>query len=99
MEDRSEYLEAAVHDLNMRILWLEKLVGVPMSVVDRIIADEAYKRRRAPSEMARRCMEAGREAMAEAERVGHRGPIDRFVRRLKAGEFDQASTSTRIGGK
>jgi hypothetical protein len=34
-----------------------------------------------------------RQAKAEAERTGSRAPIDRFVRRFKAGEFDRASSA------
>ena len=39
------------------------------------------------------------QAKAEAEHTGTRAPIDRFVRRLKAGEFDRPPLASTVGGK
>jgi hypothetical protein len=86
--DDSE-LQEILRDINIRLLWLEVLAGAPVSYVDRLFAGEMDARRRAPHEEARRRVEAFRKAEAEAARVGHRGPIDKFVRELKAGESDR----------
>jgi hypothetical protein len=82
-----ERLDAALADINARLIWLEIKAGVPMSQLDRMIAKAMDARRRAPIEQARRNIEAFHEAEAEAERAGHRGPIDRFLQRLKAGRI------------
>ena len=85
LKDRSdlEWLEAALIDLNARLMWLKIKAGVPMSQIDRMIADELDARRQAAVEEDRRRVAAFHEAQFEAARVGHRGPIDRFVMELK----------------
>jgi hypothetical protein len=85
---RADSLGDEFYDLAMRVLWLEHRAGEPMSIVDEIMAKSAREERRRPFGGGRRFAEYNK-AMAEAERIGHREPIDEFVRRLRAGEFDQ----------
>jgi hypothetical protein len=84
-------LTQRVRALEDRVLMLEAGLRAPMSPMDRQIAKAFDQKRWEPHEEARCRLEAFRKAQAEAERLGHRGPIDAFMRRLNAGEFDHYS--------
>jgi hypothetical protein len=96
---RLDRLEKALCDLKVmalvlaeRVLVIESLIdGVPLSIADRLLAKQALAERRAPHEEARLRLEAFRRAQAEAEATGSREPIDRFLQRLKRGEYDRYS--------
>ena len=74
---------AMLYELGMRVLCLEKAAGMPMSIADRLIAEQVTEQRQATIEKDRRRTEAYRKARAESERLGSPEPIDRFVRELK----------------
>ena len=75
-----------------RVLVLESLTdGIPLSTIDHLLARQALAERRAPHEEARLRVEAYRRAQAEAEATGSRAPIDRFLQKLKRGEYDPLS--------
>jgi hypothetical protein len=78
-----------VRMLEERVLMLEAGHHAPLSYVDRIIAQDLDKKRREPHEEARRRLEAFKRAEDEAERVGHRGPVDDLMQKLKRGEIDR----------
>ena len=40
-----ERIEAMLRDLDVRLLWIEAKLGVPVSQIDRIIAEEAARKR------------------------------------------------------
>jgi hypothetical protein len=87
--ERIGHLETELEELrglHERVLMLEAGFKAPMSIANGLIAQALDERRRAHAYR----VEALNKAKVEAERVGHRGPVDDFVRRLKAGEFDQA---------
>jgi hypothetical protein len=42
---RLERIEAMLHDFDDRLLWLEAKLGVPISQADRLIAEEAARKR------------------------------------------------------
>jgi hypothetical protein len=86
--ERGERIEAMLLDLHERVSVIELTFNLPMSFLDRTIAEKAIERRAEAEETRRRRLEAFEKAKAEVERAGHRGPIDDFVRRLKAGEFE-----------
>jgi hypothetical protein len=86
---RLERLEEMSIELDYRLLWLEDRAGVPMSIIERLIAQRAVEQRRRPSQDRDLRLEAFRGALAEAERTGTNAPIDRFVQKLKAGGFGQ----------
>jgi hypothetical protein len=81
-------LESIVLGLADRILILEAGLSTPLSYVERLSAEAALVRRRAPHEASRRIVAGYRAAQAEAERTGTDRPIDAFIRRVRAGEFD-----------
>jgi hypothetical protein len=84
-----ERVEAALHDINLRLLFLEKTFGIPIPYVDKILADTRHAQRmRGLQGATLGALTALSEAKAEAERTGSRRPIDEFVARLKAGEFE-----------
>jgi hypothetical protein len=95
---RLDRLEAAVRDLCPRVTWLETHYDVPMSYIEAVIAKDMDKKRRdsAGAERLReqRVTEAYRRAESEAEATHSRAPIDAFVRRLKAGDYDVTNDST-----
>jgi hypothetical protein len=72
-----------------RLLVLEDKVGVPITYIERLRLRDLGRILGRERESRGRRQEAWAQAKAEAERVGHRGPIDDFTRRLKAGEFDR----------
>jgi hypothetical protein len=59
-----------------------------VSIVDRLIAEARVGKRWTGRLVQDRRLEKFRQALAEAERAGSRESIDRFVQRLKCGEFD-----------
>jgi hypothetical protein len=83
-----DHLIERVRVLEERVLMLEAGHHAPLSYVDCIIAQDLDKKRREPHEDARRRLDAFKRAEAEAERVGHLGPVDDFLQKLKWGEFD-----------
>jgi hypothetical protein len=89
MDDR--LVETMLIDLSNRVLMLEAGYRAPLSHVDRSIARSLDEKRWEPHNDAQRRLEAFKRAETEAERVGHRGPVDNFMRKLKAGEFDRHS--------
>jgi hypothetical protein len=84
-------LEQMVFALSDRRLVVEDRLGLPLSVVDRIQVEGVIRRKEEARLAEARRNDAFREAKAEAERVGHRGPLDEFTRRLHAGEFEPPS--------
>jgi hypothetical protein len=91
-------LKTMALSLAERVLVVESLTdGIPLSTADHLIARRALAGRRAPHEEVRLRVRAFRRAQAEAETTGSREPIDRFLQRLKAGEFD-ASIRSRVDG-
>jgi hypothetical protein len=87
---RLDRLEAMLSDIAERVLVLESLTdGIPISTIDHFMAKQALEERRAPHQEARLRVEAFRRAQAEAEATGSREPIDRFLQRLKRGEYDR----------
>jgi hypothetical protein len=86
--DQLRRLEDMVWDINKRLLWLEIQAGRPMSIIDRHMV-EAWEKQRAEAahadELRRR---AYHEARAEADLTRSDEPIERFVRRMKAGAYD-----------
>jgi hypothetical protein len=84
MDDR--LVETVLIDLRNRVLMLEAGYRAPLSIA--LSLDE---KRWEPHEDAQRRHEAFKRAETEAERVGHHGPVDNFMRKLKAGEFDRHS--------
>jgi hypothetical protein len=81
-------LERIVLSFNDRLVVIEDRLGLPMSAVDRAIARDIARRREEALLADARRNEAFRQAQAEAEKVGHRGPLDIFTRKLNAGEFE-----------
>jgi hypothetical protein len=90
---RLDRVEAELYEalgaFSVRLSIIEDKLGLPMSYVDRIFAQHEVKRRQTAREAVIRRDEAFHKAEAEAARVGDNGPLDRFVQRLKAGEFDR----------
>ena len=85
-------LKTMAFSLADRVLVLESLTdGIPLSTIDHFLAKQALAERRAPHEEARLRVEAYRRAQAEAEATGSRAPIDRFLQKLKRGEYDPLS--------
>jgi hypothetical protein len=74
---------AMLYELGMRVLYLEKAAGMPMSIADQLIAKRVVEQRQEAIEKDRRRTEAYRKARAESERTGSPEPVDRFVRELK----------------
>jgi hypothetical protein len=81
-------LRGIVLSLCDRVLMLEAGFKAPLSYVDRQMAEALNKKRWEPHDAKRR-FELFKQAEAEAERVGHRGPIDDFVGKLMRGELDR----------
>jgi hypothetical protein len=83
----------ALYEIATRLLCLEHAAGMPMSYIDKVLAEETIKRRRERIEADRRRLEAKhaayRKACAEMERTGSREPMDRFVAELKR-KYDDA---------
>jgi hypothetical protein len=82
-----------LRDIARRLLIVEAKLGLPMSYIDQIMVQDILKRqeeRRAAHEQETADKIAAlHEAEAEAERVGHRGPLDAFTLRVRRGEFDR----------
>jgi hypothetical protein len=87
IEARQLDLDKRLGDLGVRLLWLEAKLDVPMSIVDKAMADHFARERRERGARATAQHLAGLQAMAEAEHTGSHKPIDDFVARVKAGEF------------
>jgi hypothetical protein len=81
-------LPRLVHDVYDRLLIVEHKLGLPMSFVDRMLAEEMLRRRQARLEADARRDAAFRKAKTEAESLGHNGPVDDFVRELRRGAFE-----------
>jgi hypothetical protein len=83
---------AMMRDISLRLLQVEAALDFPMSIAEHCIATKALADRKAALDASRQANlernKAFHRAEAEAERVGHRGPIDDFVRKLKAGEYE-----------
>jgi hypothetical protein len=95
---RLDRLEEAMRDLYSRLTWLETHYDAPMSYIERSIAMDMDRKRRevaAAARLRRRLVtEAYHRARAEAEATNSRAPIDAFVRRLKAGDYDATNDAT-----
>jgi hypothetical protein len=83
-----ERLEAMLSDFADRILVLESKADIPVTFLDRVRLKGIEQAQERERECRGRRQEAWAKAQAAAESAGHRGPIDGFVRRLKAGEFE-----------
>jgi hypothetical protein len=81
-------LEKIVFGLNDRLLVVESRLGMPMSVIDKMVVEDITRRREEAKAAETRRNEAFYAARAEAEKAGDRGPLDAFTRRLNAGEFE-----------
>jgi hypothetical protein len=81
-------LEKMVFALSDRLLIVEDKLGLPMSYVEKILVGAIARRKEEARLADARRNEAFLEAKLEAEKVGHRGPLDEFVHRMNAGEFE-----------
>jgi hypothetical protein len=86
-------LEKMVLSLSDRLAVVEDKLDLPMSYVDKVMARDIARRREEARIADDRRLAAFRAAEAEAEQVGHRGPLDAFTRRLNAGEFEPRRTN------
>jgi hypothetical protein len=91
-------LEQVVLAISDRLLVIEDRLGLPMSYVEKIIADGLVKEREERRLAETRRIEAFRMAQAEAERVGCRTPLDEYALRLRAGEFEPPTRRPNGGG-
>jgi hypothetical protein len=84
-----EDLLQRVRALEDRVLMLEAGHQAPLSFLDRTVAERLDEERWEPHKDTRRRMAAYGDAKAEAEWVGHDGPIRHFFWKLSNGEFDR----------
>jgi hypothetical protein len=61
---------------------------LPLSAIERVIVRDIARRREEALLADKRRNDAFQAAKVEAEKAGHRGPLDVFTHRLNAGEFD-----------
>jgi hypothetical protein len=81
-------LEKMLLAISDRLLVVEAKLGLPLSYVEETIADGLVREREERRLAEIRRLEAFRVASAEAEQLGHRGPLDEYTLRLRAGEFE-----------
>jgi hypothetical protein len=84
----SSELEKMVFDIHDRLLVIEDKLGLPMSGIERVIVRDIAGRREDQRLAEERRATAYHAAHVEAEKAGHRWPLDVFTPRLNAGEFD-----------
>jgi hypothetical protein len=81
-------LEKIVLGFSDRLAVIEDKLGLPMSAVDKALARDFARRREEHRLAETRRDEAYQAARAEAEKLGHRGPLDVFTHQLATGAFD-----------
>jgi hypothetical protein len=91
-------LEKMLFAMSDRLLVVEAKLGLPLSYVEKMIADIIFKEREERRLAEAHRLEAFREAQAEAERAGCRTPLDEYALRLQAGEFDAPPPRPNVGG-